>query len=144
MAYSAGDIHRVLRELVVQVRKSNAIDDHGHPMANLVALHDAERLLGIEPELVALSQTPKGHLPRYRSFKVVEAAKINQVVSDGMRPGVTLVLDGQPEHLRVSVEYFNKHQPHPGGYYVRYEDGYESFSPAKAFEEGYTRIDASR
>lgn len=26
-----------------------------------------------------------------------------------------------------------------GGYYVRYEDGYESFSPAGAFESGYTR-----
>jgi hypothetical protein len=27
-----------------------------------------------------------------------------------------------------------------GGYFVRYEDGYESWSPAKVFEEGYTRI----
>ena len=33
--------------------------------------------------------------------------------------------------------------PHVGGYYVLYEDGYESFSPAKAFEEGYTRFDGS-
>ncbi|MCK9988658.1 MAG: hypothetical protein AzoDbin1_05130 [Azoarcus sp.] len=28
-----------------------------------------------------------------------------------------------------------------GGYYVVYEDGYKSFSPAIAFESGYTRID---
>ena len=27
-----------------------------------------------------------------------------------------------------------------GGYYVQYADGFESWSPAKAFEEGYTRI----
>ena len=27
-----------------------------------------------------------------------------------------------------------------GGYYVRYADGFESWSPAKAFEEGYARI----
>lgn len=27
-----------------------------------------------------------------------------------------------------------------GGYFVRYEDGYESWSPAAAFEGGYTRI----
>lgn len=27
-----------------------------------------------------------------------------------------------------------------GGYYVLYADGYESWSPAKAFEDGYTRI----
>lgn len=26
------------------------------------------------------------------------------------------------------------------GYLVVYEDGYESWSPSKAFEEGYTRI----
>jgi hypothetical protein len=30
--------------------------------------------------------------------------------------------------------------PQPGGYFVVYKDGYKSFSPAKAFEEGYTRI----
>ena len=30
-----------------------------------------------------------------------------------------------------------KHKPHAGGYYVVYDDGYKSFSPAKAFEEGY-------
>jgi len=28
----------------------------------------------------------------------------------------------------------------PGDYYVVYEDGYKSISPAKAFEEGYTLI----
>jgi hypothetical protein len=27
-----------------------------------------------------------------------------------------------------------------GGYYVVYEDGYKSFSPASAFENGYTRL----
>ena len=27
-----------------------------------------------------------------------------------------------------------------GGYYVVYEDGYKSFSPSKAFDEGYTLI----
>lgn len=27
-----------------------------------------------------------------------------------------------------------------GGYYVVYEDGYESWSPAEAFEKGYTLI----
>jgi hypothetical protein len=27
-----------------------------------------------------------------------------------------------------------------GGYFVVYEDGYESFSPAKAFEEVHIRI----
>ena len=37
-------------------------------------------------------------------------------------------------------EWLDKHNPEVGGYYVVYEDGYKSFSPAKAFEEGYTLI----
>lgn len=40
----------------------------------------------------------------------------------------------------VEAAYVQKHNPQPGGYYVVYADGYKSFSPAKAFEEGYTRI----
>lgn len=42
--------------------------------------------------------------------------------------------------VTVGPEYLLKHKPQPGGYYVLYEDGYESFSPAAAFEEGYARI----
>lgn len=41
--------------------------------------------------------------------------------------------------LHVSQEYVDKHKPQAGGYYVRYEDGYESWSPASAFENGYAR-----
>jgi hypothetical protein len=38
----------------------------------------------------------------------------------------------------VSRSYVVKHNPKVGGYYVVYKDGYESFSPADAFEDGYT------
>lgn len=41
----------------------------------------------------------------------------------------------------VSAEYIRKHKPQVGGYYVRYKDGYESFSPAAAFESGYSKIE---
>jgi hypothetical protein len=34
----------------------------------------------------------------------------------------------------------HKHKPQVGGYYVLYKDGYASFSPASAFEEGYDLI----
>ena len=37
----------------------------------------------------------------------------------------------------VSKDYMDRHNPIVGGYYVVYKDGYASFSPAKAFEEGY-------
>jgi hypothetical protein len=40
----------------------------------------------------------------------------------------------------VDQAYMDKHKPEVGGYFVQYDDGYKSFSPAKAFEEGYTRI----
>jgi hypothetical protein len=33
-----------------------------------------------------------------------------------------------------------KHAPEVGGYYVVYADGYKSYSPAKAFEDGYTQV----
>lgn len=45
--------------------------------------------------------------------------------------------------FEVDAEYLKKHDPQPGGYYITYEDGYESYSPAAAFEEGYTRIGGS-
>ena len=35
-------------------------------------------------------------------------------------------------------EWLDKHNPEVGGYLVFYKDGYVSYSPARAFEEGYT------
>lgn len=49
-----------------------------------------------------------------------------------------VLLLGQEQNEFVSQEYFNHHTPEVGGYYVKYSDGYESYSPAKAFEEGYS------
>lgn len=43
----------------------------------------------------------------------------------------------------VPRSWFDKHNPEVGGYYVKYEDGYTSYSPAAAFESGYTEIDPS-
>lgn len=40
----------------------------------------------------------------------------------------------------VSPEYMTKHRPEVGGYYVVYDDGYKSYSPAAAFEGGYSPI----
>jgi len=40
----------------------------------------------------------------------------------------------------VDGYFLSKHKPEVGGYFVQYADGYKSFSPAKAFEEGYTLI----
>jgi hypothetical protein len=40
----------------------------------------------------------------------------------------------------VGDDYYTKHEPHIGGYFVRYDNGYQSFSPADVFEDGYTKV----
>lgn len=40
--------------------------------------------------------------------------------------------------IPFDAEFYTKHKPEAGSYYVIYEDGYTSISPAKAFEDGYT------
>jgi len=40
----------------------------------------------------------------------------------------------------IDADFILKHRPEAGGYFVVYDDGYQSFSPAKAFEEGYTLL----
>lgn len=93
------------------------------------------------------------NLPQYCCHKIVRAAKIGAINPSKTIDGWTLDLlmpDSFPgpddEALRffsvdVSIEYAKKHQPKVGGYYVQYKDGYASFSPAEAFEEGYTLIE---
>jgi hypothetical protein len=43
--------------------------------------------------------------------------------------------------MKLDLNFLRKHNPLAiGGYIVVYSDGYKSFFPAQAFEEGYTRI----
>lgn len=92
---------------------------------------------------------PQRELPRYRSYKTVWALKIadiQQSPADELSTvdgGTWRLIPVNPGygHITVPHSYVQKHQPHVGGYYVEYIDGYQSFSPAKAFEEGYTAID---
>ena len=90
-------------------------------------------------------------MPKYKSHKEVWALKIKEVILDRDKAGeegretdgsATLVFeeDGYAP-IKVNHEYVRKHNPKAGGYYVVYKDGYKSWSPAEAFEEGYTRID---
>lgn len=84
-------------------------------------------------------------LPKYRSHKEVWALKIKHVwttslVLTGIVGCELEFEDDRYARLQVGAEYAAKHGPQAGGYYVVYEDGYKSFSPAEAFESGYTRI----
>jgi hypothetical protein len=62
--------------------------------------------------------------------------------SDGPAPSGALIYPEEKRYapFHVPQDYIEKHSPQVGGYYVVYKDGYKSFSPADAFEEGYTRI----
>lgn len=84
-------------------------------------------------------------LPQYRCHKVVRAAKITAIeVPPDQAEELPLVA-----HLTLGEiggvwtapqDWMDKNKPQAGGYLVEYEDGYRSYSPAKAFEEGYTKI----
>ena len=79
-------------------------------------------------------------LPQYKSHKTVEALKIKEIIRipEG---GATIVPENENfGSFTVSEEFMAKHNPSEGGYHVRYSDGYESWSPADAFEEGYTEL----
>jgi hypothetical protein len=90
-----------------------------------------------------MSDVAEMQMPRYQCHKKVWALKIRKVdFDDSEIVGSGIITPDEPGYLpfKVSLEYMNQHRPQAGGYYVVYEDGYKSFSPAKAFEEGYTRI----
>ena len=85
-------------------------------------------------------------MPKYECHKKVWALKI-KAVAQGTQPtdlpGGSWTLhpaDDGYGPLEVSHEWYAKHKPEVGGYYVVYEDGYKSFSPAGAFESGYTPL----
>ena len=88
-------------------------------------------------------------LPQWKCHKVVRAAEIQgiaqgEIVNQEKYPNGSwlLTVDGVAEPREVSHEWFLKHRPQVGGYYVEYEDGYTSYSPTEAFESGYTRLPA--
>lgn len=87
----------------------------------------------------AAAQTP---MPAYVSHKKVWALKIEKVHVDEQGHGVALVFENRQFGLRAFTADQLKNRPNPeaGMYMVQYEDGYISFSPGKAFEDGYTLL----
>ncbi len=84
---------------------------------------------------------PMRELPRYKSHKIVHALKIHNIDID-KETGAAVITPADEGYgpFAVDSEYMAKHKPQSGGYYVVYEDGYKSWSPAEAFESGYTLI----
>ena len=94
--------------------------------------------------------TASMEMPRYKSHKEVWALKIAHIAFDRDKAreegrettGGAVITPFEKGYGQFTVDgaYVSKHNPKVGGYYVVYKDGYKSWSPAKAFEEGYTPI----
>ena len=76
-------------------------------------------------------------IPQYRSHKIVQALKIGRIDGTTIHPE-----DPTLPQVQVNPEYLDnyKRAAEQPGYFVQYDDGYQSWSPAKAFEEGYTQL----
>lgn len=85
-----------------------------------------------------------GELAEWRSHKIVRAGKLLPVQPENTGEGTVVLpvedVNGAQCSVVVPENFFARGAPSPGDYVVVYEDGYKSWSPAKAFEEGYTRI----
>jgi hypothetical protein len=92
-----------------------------------------------------MSDEPQTEMPRYLCHKKVWALKIADIkwkdVGEGRGTATITPTEKGYAPFDVDFKYMTKHQPQVGGYYVVYDDGYKSFSPAKAFEEGYTLVE---
>lgn len=79
------------------------------------------------------------HWPRYECHKRVSALKIVEVRH--LREHSELVPEDKAfGPITVDAAWIDKHEPMAPGYVVIYEDGYRSWSPVEAFENGYNRI----
>lgn len=78
-------------------------------------------------------------MPKYVCHKKVWALKIAEITATGSSITIIPADEGYGPFV-VDGAYMAKHKPEVGGYYVVYEDGYKSFSPAVAFESGYAPL----
>ena len=86
-------------------------------------------------------------MPKYKCNKEVWALQIKEIEvvnnpaeADDQTGIITPSEDGYAP-FSVSKEYMVKHVPQVGGFFVVYKDGYKSFSPVKAFQDGYSKVE---
>jgi len=79
-------------------------------------------------------------MPKYKCYKEVHALAISNVEILGDGSAVLSFSEDSYGPRQVSRDYVKKHNPAAPGYFVVYSDGYESWSPADAFESGYERV----
>lgn len=84
-------------------------------------------------------------IQQYQCTRKVYALKINLVMQLPyyLNEGDNWLIvpeDCAFDPISIDHEFYQRHRPQAGGYYVLHEDGFKSYSPAKVFEEGYTLI----
>lgn len=81
-------------------------------------------------------------LPLYQCHKQVRALEIMYVDVDQKQNKFHVkFVDKSYKEKTFCYETHKRNIPQDGDYYVVYDDSYESFSPRKAFEDGYTLIE---
>lgn len=84
-------------------------------------------------------------MPRWKCHKVVHALKLAAVEIKGPDKAVLVPAERNmwgPVLAPPGWLMRFRAQDNDPGYFVSYDDGHTSWSPTKAFEEGYTRIPA--
>jgi hypothetical protein len=84
--------------------------------------------------------TTSREMPRYQCHKQVWALKIKDIDFDTLGGAVITPSDAGYAPFEVDGAYCGKHSPEVGGYFVVYDGGYKSYSPAEAFEAGYAKL----
>jgi hypothetical protein len=79
-------------------------------------------------------------MPKYICHKQVWALKIKDLFVRDDCSSFFYPEDKRYSPINLTDEYVEKHHPEEGGYYIVYKGGYKSYSPANAFEDGYSKV----
>lgn len=81
-------------------------------------------------------------MPQYKCHKEVWALKIDAIEVYADKSATITPADNGYAPFRATTGWAGRFHGNEEdrGYYVVYQDGYASWSPTKAFEEGYTLI----
>lgn len=82
-------------------------------------------------------------LPQFQCIKKVRAGKIVKITNTdkGVIKLDLFVGEDKPYvEQEVTPGFMARHRPEVGGYFVKYNSGYESYSPGKEFDEGYVQL----
>lgn len=81
-------------------------------------------------------------MPKYKCHKEVWALEIDAIEVHEDKSATIAPVDSRYAPFKTEAGWANafKGSEEDKGYYVVYKDGYKSWSPKKAFEEGYSKM----